>query len=601
MKSKLHFLQTLAVSTLMLMSVASMNAAVWYVKPNASGTGASWDDPCNISVIAGTPAGIADGDIVYMAAGTYESSTSKSITKYISVFGGYPSNLTGTELPTRNLSADSTIFTPSSGGTARCLVLNATTAPGINKIVLDGLNFKGFTMATGNGGTAISITSSQSNIDIKNCDFISNISLNANGGAIYMGSFAYNITISFDNCNFRGNQATYSSALGYGGAAYFNNGTTVAKTINFTNCTFKNNTAYNRGGALYFTTYITSNISDCFFDTNYCTNSTDNTSSGGCMYIAGGTQSNTFNVTRSIFLNSSCTAKGSVFWFNTTPKNYLNLTNCSLIGNYAKRASSARAAIDADNFTTNFQFTLNGCVLSNYNYGGSPAAKQSNKADVMLLSNTPTVLNSTASTFTNSILNGVYFATGNTLDATSPSVLYATSGYLADSTISLALSGDLKITNKIIYKKTFTSAMVGTFTHAQIYDVKAKLNIPMTLMATIPSGYILKVDGTDYTTGSNVEISIPASASDPVIALRVDTSTGINNNGDSNVRILTQGGALTLTGISAGNVVSLYNAAGQLISRKQADSDMMTLQTNGLVIVKINDGMNTRIVKTLVH
>jgi len=580
---------------------ATVSAANWYVKPNASGTGASWDDPCNISVIAGTPAGIADGDNVYMAAGTYESSTSKSITKYISIYGGYPSNLTGTRLPERNLVADSTIFTPSSGGTARCLVLNATTAPGLNKIVLDGLHFRGFTMATANGGTAISITSSQSNIDFKNLSFKNNVSLNANGGAIYMGAVTYNITVNFDNCNFIGNQATYTSGLGYGGAFYCNNGTTVAKTFNFTNCTFLNNTAYNRAGALYFTTYITCNITDCIFDSNYCTNATDNTSSGGCMYIAGGTQSNTFNVTRSIFVNSSCTAKGSVFWFNTTPKNYLNLTNCSLIGNYAKRASSARAAIDADNFTTNYQFTLNGCVLSNYNYGGTPAGKQANKADVMLLSNTPTVLNSTASTFTNSILNGVYFTSSNTLDATSPSILYTTTGYLADSTIALALSGDLKITDKIVYKRTFSSPMIGTFTHAQIFDVKKRMGFPMTLIATIPEGLILRVNGTDYTAGNNREISIPVSTEDPVIALRSDSSTGTDFSTESGIRILMQNGVMTLTGIKEGNKVMIFNTSGQLISNRIASAGQMNIEGSGLLIVKVWDGVKYQTLKAFIQ
>ena len=246
-------------------TAGTIQAANWYVKPNASGTGASWDDPCNISVIIGTPTGIADGDNVYLAAGVYESSTSKSIINYISIYGGYPANLTGTNLPTRDLIADSTILAPSSGGTARCLVLNATTAPGANKIVLDGLNFKGFTMASGNAGTAVNITSSQSNIDIKNCSFKNNISLNANGGAVYMGSFAYNISITFDNCNFINNQATWSSANGYGGAVYFNNGTTN-KTINFTSCNFKNNKAYSRAAALYFTQSLTCSITDCIFD-----------------------------------------------------------------------------------------------------------------------------------------------------------------------------------------------------------------------------------------------------------------------------------------------------------------------------------------------
>lgn len=597
MKTDLRFL-LLSVLLFSAIFISSVTAASWYVKANASGTGASWDDPCNISVISGTPAGIADGDVVYVAAGEYTRSTQLSITKYITVMGGYPADATGTVLTGRNIEANKSRFIPAEGGTSRCFNINAAaTTPG-NKVVLDGLYVEGFTMATGNAGTALSITSSQADIEIKNCVFKNNVSLNANGGAVNMASFAYNIVITFDNCDFINNQANWTSANGYGGAAYFNNGST-AKTINFTNCNFNGNTAYGRGGALYFTSVITCNITDCYFDTNYSSNTTDNYSNGngGCIYVAGGTASNTFNLTRTVIVNSSGTAKGSVIWFNATPKNYLNLTHCSLIGNYAKRTSSARAAIDADNFTTNIDVTINGSVLSNYNWSGG--AKASNRADLMFLS-APTS-NANTTTFTNSILNGVYFATGNALDAVSPEVLYSTTGYLADSTINLALAGDLKITNKIVFKKTFGIQHKGAFVHDQIFDIKKKLGFPMTLIATVPEGLILKVEGTDYLAGNDIEINIPVSENDPAISVRLDNSTAIESVNSTDIRVLMQQGVMTLTGIEAGNRVTVYNMAGQIIADQRASSDRMILEGSGLVFVKINDGVNTKVVKALIQ
>ena len=268
--------------------ISILSARDWYVKSGAStsSAGDSWENACNISVITGAnPSGIADGDVVYLAAGTYLSSASKTIAKYISIFGGYAANSTGTDLTLHNLVADSTIFAPSVGGTARCITINATVAPTVagQKIVLDGINFKGFTMASGNGGTAISITTSQADIQLKNVNFLNNISLNANGGALYMGSFAYNITISFDNCNFTGNEANTAPTIanGYGGAVFFNNGTT-AKTVNFTNCNFKNNKAYMRAAAVYYTSTSTLTFTDCMFDSNQLTNATNEASSGGC-------------------------------------------------------------------------------------------------------------------------------------------------------------------------------------------------------------------------------------------------------------------------------------------------------------------------------
>ncbi len=577
--------------------ISMLSARDWFVKSGAStsSAGDSWENACNVSVITGTnPSGIADGDVVYLAAGTYLSSASKTIAKYISIYGGYAASSTGTDLTLRNLVADSTIFAPSVGGTSRCLSINATVAPTVagQKIVLDGLNFKGFTMTTANSGVAITLTSAQSDVDFKNLNFINNVSLNAVGGAFVMASFVYNGIITFDGCTFTGNQANFTTGNGYGGAMYFNNGAT-AKTINIKNSTFKNNTAYGRGGAGYFTANMTVNISDCVFDSNYCTNAADNVTSGGCFYITSGTYSSTFNVTRSIFVNNSCTAKGSVFWFNTIPTNYLNLTNCSLIGNYAKRLTVARAAIDADQYATtpattnNLTVTLNGCVLSNYNYSGG--AKASNKADVMSITSTAA---STSSTFTNSILNGVYFTSSNTFDAVSPSILYATTGYLKDSTIALALSGDLKITDKIVLNKTFKATEnVGTYTHTQIFDVKRNTGKAMTLNATIRSGYMITVDGVDYKGAGLHSINIPASVSDPVITYAVDLTTGTNLAKESTIKINILNDNVTISGVQLGTKVGLYNASGQSLLNQVAKSDNLKLNNlhSGVYILTIGN------------
>jgi predicted outer membrane repeat protein len=597
MKTNLRFLLSCFLVSFGLFA-GTVTAADWYVKANASGTGSSWDDACNISVLTGSPAGLASGDVVHVAAGDYTRSTQLSITHYVTILGGYPANATGTDLTGRNYTTNITRFIPSEGGTSRCFNINAGTASSGNKVILDGLTIDGFTMATGNAGTALSITSAQADIEIKNCEFKNNLSLNANGGAINMASFAYNIPITFDNCTFTNNQANWTTANGYGGAAYFNNGST-AKTINFSKCNFKNNTAYGRGGALYFTSVISCNITDCYFDSNYSSNTTDNYSNGngGLIYVAGGTASNTFNLTRTVIVNSSGTAKGSVIWFNATPKNYLNLNHCSLIGNYAKRTSSARAAIDADNLTTNIEVTINNSVLSNYNWSGG--AKTSNRADLIFLS-APTS-NATTTSFTNSILNGIYFLTGNALDAVSPEVLYTTTGYLADSTINLALVGDLKITNKIWFKKAFSSENTGSYVHSQIFDVKQKMGYPMTLVATIPSGLILRVDGTDYLAGTDVSIEIPVSATDPVITVLSDNTTGMHSTTDSGLKVLMQQGNTILTGIEQGNLITIYNTSGQVISQAVARENQYLIEGNGMVIVKVQKGDHTHVVKAFIQ
>ena len=558
------------------LAFATLSAANWFVKANASGTGTSWDDPCNISVLGGTPAGIADGDVVYVAAGSYSRSTTITIAKYVTVMGGYPAASTGTDVSSRNLSVDSVLIVPASGNTtARGLSISASTAAGVNKIVLDGFTFEGFSLASGNAGAAVNISNSQGDIQFKNCNFISNATINTNGGAVYMGAVTYNIALSFENCLFKSNQSNVAPTIanGYGGAAYFNNGTTN-KTINFTSCTFKSNKAYNRAAAVYFTQSLTSTFTDCTFDSNQLTNATDAQSSGGCFYIAGGGSAAVIlNTTRCVFLNSYSTNYGSVLYFNTTPKNTFNMTDCSLMANYSSRTTSARAAIDCSSYATTLGGSISGSVLSNYNWSGS--AKASNKADLMYLTGASTDVNLT---FSNSILNGTYFSNSNVSAAVSPSLLYTTTGFLKDSTIALALSGDLKITDKIVLNKTFVGLPnLGSYIHSQIFDVKRNTGKAMTLNATIPYGYKITVDGVDYQfAGLNV-IQIPASQSDPVITISSVVVTGTNPAKESNLSVRIQNDNVIISGVQVGTNVSLYNAAGQRISNQVLKSDNLIL------------------------
>lgn len=564
-----------------------------FVRVNAGGTGADWENAANISYLGGSS--IADGDVIHVAAGDYLRTTQISISKYVTVLGGYNVTSTGTDLSKRDIALNKSIFKPDAGSTSRALNINAITASGGNKITIDGFYFEGF-----NGvaqGAAMTITTAQGDIDLKNLTFSNNITTNTMGGALAMQTaFAYDIKVTIDGCLFENNQANWTTGSGYGGAFFINNGTTP-KTINIKNSVFKNNIAYGRGAVGYFGTNMTVNIDDCLFDSNQCTVTTDNTSNGGCFYIVGTSgYGSTFNVTRSIFLNSLVTGKGSVIWFNNgtgSLMNNLNMTHCSLIGNYSSRTTSGRAAIDTDNYTTQMQFALNGCVMSNYNNSGT--IKKSRYADVMFVT---LALTSNTSTFNNSIVNGTHFATGNALLAiTPPDTLYnKQQGYLADSTIALALSGDLKITDKIVFKKTFTAANVGSYVHAQIFDVKKKMNFPMTFVATIPAGYALSVDGVDYTSGTQT-IQIAAAPADPVIVLK--GASGLTKLATPTAKIHAVNGQIFVSNIDAGSRLSAYNGAGQLIHESDVNSGEYNFAATGFVIVKLSNSTNYQTLKVV--
>jgi hypothetical protein len=78
MKKRLLFLFVIA------MIANSVSARDWYVKAGAStsSAGDSWETACNVAVIGGSnPAGIADGDVVYVAAGDYTRTTVLTVAK----------------------------------------------------------------------------------------------------------------------------------------------------------------------------------------------------------------------------------------------------------------------------------------------------------------------------------------------------------------------------------------------------------------------------------------------------------------------------------------------------------------------------------------
>ena len=593
MKNNLQFSKAVAALAFTLFSFGTLSAKDWFVKPGASGTGADWSTAANITIISN--ASVLDGDVIHLAAGSYLRTTQLTISKYITIMGGYPVSPTGTDIVTRDVVSNQAIFSPdpaTSPNNTKAFSINATTVAGPYTIIVDGIYIEGFNTAAAGSGGALSITGALSDITFKNVSFLNNIANAGNGGVLYMNNTTETFNITFDGCTFTNNQASIGTSIGYGGVFFINsNGATSPKTFTIKNCLFKGNTAGLRGGVAVFSNYNTVNITDCEFDSNQALGTTfgDNTSYGGCFYLS---DNNTMNITRCLFVNSLASAKGGVIWGNSFP-NQFNLTNCSLIGNYSTRTSSSRAALDADDFNKNV-YVLNGCVLSNYN-SNSSSAKQSNKADVMNLgATTATKL----ATFTNSILNGVYFASSNTYDAVTPTALYATKGYLADSTINQALSGDLKISDKIVYKKTFTAANVGSYTHAQIFDIKQKLFLPMQLLATIPVGFTLTVDGTDYIgSGSPASIIIAASLSTPVMALKTNTAVASVNS--IQALATAENGNIYISGIEAGYKVSAFNLAGQQLLNQTSASDHLSFAAKGFVLVKVSANGTTRSFKLL--
>ena len=102
MKTKIYLLVVFA----LLAETQLVKATNWFVKANVteSGEGTSWDSPVSGADFSSALAAgfFEEGDVVYMTGGTYlpgVAGDSFQVINGITIKGGYPSNLHGTETP----------------------------------------------------------------------------------------------------------------------------------------------------------------------------------------------------------------------------------------------------------------------------------------------------------------------------------------------------------------------------------------------------------------------------------------------------------------------------------------------------------------------
>jgi hypothetical protein len=159
------------------------------------------------------------------------------------------------------------------------------------------------------------------------------------------------------------------------------------------------------------------------------------------------------------------------------------------------------------------------------------------------------------------------------------------------------LSGELKITNKIVYAKTF-APVEGLFIHTQIFEVKRLMGLPLTLVATVPDGYALTVDGADYLSGTS-SINIPVSATDPVISLKL--SSGISRPIINKSSVTSVNGMIRLSGLEEGAMINVYSVNGQLISSQKAKAGSLSIAARGFVVVKVTSAGQNQVFKLIVR
>ena len=235
------------------------------------------------------------GAKLHLAAGTYELPQTIefliSVNNKTAVYGGYPTNLTGTSVEGRNASVYETIITKN-GGT-RLFTGNGSN---LHDWTWDGITFtlNQGTTTTHRGGAFYLNNSTKGTLKFNDCIFRSIESTDSNGGGVIcVNTQTSEAKMTFTNCKFTNNKTAK-----VGGAVFVQDGRKA--TLTFKNCEFSGNTATSAGGAIA-NCVGTLIVDGCSFTDNY------STAHGGAICTYGEGLSD----------NATITGKANAYVYNT--------------------------------------------------------------------------------------------------------------------------------------------------------------------------------------------------------------------------------------------------------------------------------------------
>ncbi|MFD1630470.1 right-handed parallel beta-helix repeat-containing protein [Pseudopedobacter beijingensis] len=349
---------------LLCFAISSLKAATYFVSPNGNGTqsGADWD---NAKTLADAITMATSGDVIFVLKGTYTAASGQPLINLtgaksgIKLYGGFAG--TETSLAQRvfgTTAADSTIL---KGNNNRVIYNNGTAAEPITSLLYDGFTImNGFATSSGVGGGMCNLYAS---LTVTDCIFKENATNNGSGGGMYNSNNTVTVTNSkfysntaganggggiivsggssatITNCVFDSNKATHATS-GTGGGVSTYTTASVLTNVTITNCMFFRNTAGSRGGGLFDSQYVTTNVSGCVFSDNTATN-------GGGMY------SNTLasaTITNCTFFGNIATNGGGMYNNEANP----TVINCTFSGNETKSSGSGAGLYNYSTATAKF-------------------------------------------------------------------------------------------------------------------------------------------------------------------------------------------------------------------------------------------------------
>lgn len=287
--------------------------------------GSSWDNAMDAEGFYTMIKSASTDMKVFMAKGVYPTSAAAGVTvsgstSNLTVYGGYPDNLSGTALTGRDISTNQTVL--SGAGTNRILIFNSSTLTA----VLDGLVFSdAYRAESGKDMGSAIVINNCGNIKVVNC------------------------TIKNNRNEATGTESDASTAAHGGGAVR-----AVGGTILFKGCTFSNNTAVVGGGAMRVAGTANVTLDECVFSNN-----SSDSQSGGAIHMSKGT----LTIKDSEFNNNTATTFGGAISVTQQTSCTVNISGTKFFHNRAAYATYCGGALFVGKWTNASDVTLDHCYF----------------------------------------------------------------------------------------------------------------------------------------------------------------------------------------------------------------------------------------------
>lgn len=341
-------------------------------EPKGRKDGSNWDNAAGLAELKGL---LANGAVkkVYMSAGTYSVTAalvSEADGADFSVYGGYPADVKGASIKTRDAKVNATIF--DGGGKSQIWLTKK------GNVLFDGLTFQNGFSGSSNGG-ALVFNGAGVIGNILGCTFIGNKVTDGtdgtsglSGGAIHVGE----AKLTVENCSF-------SKNYGRNGGSLYSDKAKAQLTVK--GCTFTEDYTYNTGGSIN-NSNGTQTIEDCTFTRCYNLGGNGAPGLGGAIHVNGTSAVQTLK--NCVF--SACEASRNYSYQTTRLRScggaisvqnaYLDVIGCTFDSNMGA-SGSAMLLQSGDGLVR-----VTDCVFKN-NKGASRGLIQTNGKAVLFMNN----------------------------------------------------------------------------------------------------------------------------------------------------------------------------------------------------------------------